>query len=157
GRRAFPLHTDDAVADRPARYVLLFNETNGHLAATTLLDGRALLKGLPDGIVREAEEAVFYFRNGRGSFLGVVYDRRQKTVRFDPNIMRATGRRAETLLAAHEVWVGNAPIIRHRWQPVEVLIIDNHRFLHGREFVAMPEAGPPRTLLRILIEDPSDA
>ena len=153
GLGRFPLHTDDAIARLPAKYLLLHNREGGELAATVLLDMVRVFKGLDRQERAELTEAVFYIRNGLKSFPTTLVDPEHHYVRFDPNILRPTGRRALQLLNAIRTGIEQENVERITWSRPTVLVVDNHRVLHGREAVREIRPSVVRTLLRILVQE----
>jgi hypothetical protein len=153
GLGAFPLHTDDAVAHRPSRFILLFNAEGGELADTTFLDLAAIFKQLTIELQDEATEAVFYFRNGRQSFAASLFDRTSGFNRFDPNIMRPSGERARRVLHAITQLMAPMPLGQIAWQAGTLAVLDNHRLIHGRTPLATVAESPKRVLLRVLVEE----
>lgn len=152
GLGSFPLHTDEATAHRPPRYLILYNLENGHLADTFLLDARTTARNLPVSLIGELYEARFFFRNGPRSFLAPVVNRDRRFIRFDPNLMRPSGPRAARLLGALTESFSQGETIAVRWSPDQFLVIDNHRMLHGRSPVVNCYHAQSRKLLRVLVE-----
>ncbi|RUL81898.1 TauD/TfdA family dioxygenase [Tautonia sociabilis] len=152
GLGAFPLHTDEATATCPPRYLLLFNLEDGHLADTLLLDVKETIARMSEPIAQELFEAKFAFRNGRRSFLAPIVDRIGRFARFDPNIMQPTGRRAERLLAEFSEALSETKVQPIRWSTGQYLVIDNHRMLHGRSPLLQAGRSTRRKLLRLQME-----
>jgi L-asparagine oxygenase len=153
GLGEFPFHTDDAVSDIPSRFVLLLAKKGGHLADTTLLDGRRIISYLPVDLRADINEAVFYIRNGTSSFTSTIVDQARQFIRFDPNVMRPTGRRSEHLFSSISFLIKTAQPTHIRWDDTVLLIVDNHRVLHGR--CALPQSAMTgdRVLLRISVKE----
>jgi len=153
GLDEFPFHTDDAVSVLPSRFVLLLAKKGGYLADTALLDGRQIINCLPIDLRADINEAVFYVRNGTSSFTSTIVDQTRQFIRFDPSVMRPTGRRSEQIFSSLSFLIKTAKPTLVGWDDTVLLIVDNHRVLHGR--CALPQSAMTgdRVLLRISVKE----
>jgi alpha-ketoglutarate-dependent taurine dioxygenase len=149
---AFPLHSDEAFAAKPCHYVLLHCwRADPAGAGTSLLATRERIEAIADDDTRQPLQA-----------LRLDYPFGPATT-LSPGLLRYNRSEVESLLQRHELPL--CPATR-RWMdrfdavfesvaeslvlaPGDLLLIDNHRTLHGRTALA---AGSPRLLKRVRVD-----
>jgi alpha-ketoglutarate-dependent taurine dioxygenase len=149
---AFPLHSDEAFAARPCRYVLLHCwQADPAGGGQSLLATRERIEALADAATARA------LRAERLDYPG------GPSVTLAPGLMRYNRQEVEghqrrhhgRLQAATQVWLDrfDAAFLnaaeRVTLAPGDLLIVDNHRTLHGRTAFA---AGSPRLLKRVRVD-----
>lgn len=154
GAGKFPLHTDLAYWQVPARYVLLrAPDESSSTCPTLLLDFRAHLKGQP--FESALGKTLYLVANGRKSFLTTIGGRVASgavLLRFDRDCLRPTNRQSMATLDELEASLAACKIIEMAWSAHKVLIIDNWRMLHGRGD-ARDSNDRKRVLERILVTE----
>lgn len=142
-----PLHSDSQqYAGRPPRLqVMLCTRAARRGGATTLLDTRALLAGLaaadPElhaALHHTTRQIPFVF----GDVTGPTVITRDDDTWFTHSPMPPRDPIGEQL----QPWLLRAPIVKHTLVPGELLVVDNHRMLHGRTAFT-----GPRAFVRLLI------
>lgn len=148
----FPLHSDEAFAARPCRYVLLHCwQADPDGGGQSLLATRQRIEALADAATRHALLAErFDYPCG-------------PSVTLAPALMRYNRQEVEGqqrrhyghLLAETQPWLDRldaaflAAAEHVSLAPGDLLIVDNHRTLHGRSAFA---AGSPRLLKRVRVD-----
>ena len=149
GEGPFPLHTDAAHWETPARFVVLRAEASSS-RPTLVLD---LARSLEDPSVRaNLADSVFTVVNGRRSFLAPAWEERRRFVRYDPSCMRPATRGAARVADFFRSLGGSARPTSVLWSPGATLVLDNWRCVHGRGEAAEPDLGV-RVLRRALVEE----
>jgi alpha-ketoglutarate-dependent taurine dioxygenase len=145
GLNQFPMHSDTAFWELPARYVVL-RSARASNTPTLLLpfpNLRDILKA------SRAETAIFGVRTTIGSFYGKSSSSWNPfMVRFDPCYMTPANPDARRL-AASLSYPDSSLIHRFFWNGANALVIDNWRCLHAR--APIEAADTERTLTRIYV------
>lgn len=145
GLGQFPMHSDTAFWQMPARYVVLRSRSPSD--TPTLLLPSARLKRLLDA--SPVDTAIFRIRTTSGNSYGkAVFARDPIGIRFDPCYMKATNSHARELMD-NLSFPNDDNIHRLTWTGTNALIIDNWRCLHARASVG--ELDRNRTLSRIYV------
>jgi alpha-ketoglutarate-dependent taurine dioxygenase len=151
---AFALHSDEAFAARPCRYVLLHCwQADPDGGGQSLLATRQGIEAPADATTRRALLAE-RFDYPCGPSVTLAPD----LLRYNRHEVEAHQRRHYGhLLAATQPWLDRldaaflAAAEYVTLAPGELLIVDNHRTLHGRSAFA---AGSPRLLKRVRVDAP---
>ncbi len=141
GLGEFPLHTDGAYQPQPPRLVVLYcaHDQGGRPTRLFRWDDAEWTAERRSDFDRE----VFFFRNGRRSFVDTITAPSRHFVRFDAGCMLPATRGAARLLAEVRAQSDNWHMSTVDWEPGRTLVIDNWRVLHGRG----PAAATGRRLL----------
>lgn len=149
---AFPLHSDEAFAALPCRYVLLHCwRADPEGAGASLLATRERIEALADGDSGQALRSLTLdYPCGSTTTLA------PGLLRYNRSEIESLWQRRDQLLAPEtRAWLDRfdalfaaaaEPLLL---QPGELLLIDNHRTLHGRTAFA---AGSPRLLKRVRVD-----
>lgn len=146
----FPLHTDTAFWEIPAKYVLLScDELNN--TATTIITYEEIYKHLTTSEILELKKSIFLVKtstkNFYTSFMNKYLD--HTFIRFDSNCMKPINKSANTTLDIIENKLGKLSLKNIIWDKPKVFIFDNWKVLHGRECIKSDEN---RILKRIYIK-----
>lgn len=149
GMGAFPLHTEAAYWRLPPRFLLLYCRNPGETnRATEVLDGSALLQEQDASLLSVDPWVV---SAGLHSFLTTVLSGSgvNRILRYDRDCMRPAVKdsRSRQLL---DSFLGRAKVKTISWRAHDLLIVDNHRALHGRAGSAVPD--PSRELIKVLVD-----
>jgi L-asparagine oxygenase len=132
GMGAFPVHTEAAYLRKPPRFLLLYCIEPGCGGRTTvLLDGAAISSRLPE--VRRP--GTWVVKAGRRPFLCDVLWRRaqnQVGIRYDRECLFPCGPAALAEEQLIRSFVEASTPVTIEWARGQLLVIDNHRVLHGR-------------------------
>jgi L-asparagine oxygenase len=132
GMGAFPVHTEAAYLQKPPQFLLLYCIEPGRGERTTvLLDGAAIASRLPD--VRRP--GTWVVKAGRRPFLCDVFWRRaqnQVGIRYDRECLFPRGPAALVEEQLIRSFIDTSTPVTIEWARGQLLIIDNHRMLHGR-------------------------
>jgi alpha-ketoglutarate-dependent taurine dioxygenase len=146
----FPLHTDTAFWEIPAKYVLLSCEEPSN-TATTIITYEEIYKNLAPSEISELKKSIFLVKtstkNFYTSFINKYLD--HTFIRFDSNCMKPINKSASITLDIIEEKLGKLPLSNINWEKPKVFIFDNWKALHGRESVNNDEN---RILKRIYIK-----
>lgn len=146
----FPLHTDTAFWEIPARFVLLSCDEASN-TATTIITYEEVYKNLTPSEISELKKSVFLVKtptkNFYTSFINKYLD--HTFIRFDSNCMKPFNKSASITLDIIQDKLGKLPLNSINWDKPKVFIFDNWKALHGREFVKSDEN---RILKRIYIK-----
>jgi L-asparagine oxygenase len=148
GLGMFPLHTDCAHWVAPPRWTIAWCETNAEQRCTPLLPWATLRAGVAD-----RGPATLFVRNGHRSFFTTVGTQ----ARIDGSCMVAQTPAARALLAAVGESVDASVMVSVEWRPGTILVLDNHRVLHGRGAPTADARGRPRVLWRALMTEGVEA
>jgi L-asparagine oxygenase len=155
GTGAFPLHTETAYWRDPVRYLMLYCVEPGHAARATVLADPVV--AISDEDAKLLRSALWTVRRIRRPFLTTVIDSApsgRARFRFDAECMapadQMASRSAETLSRL----IATQTRVSMDWKQGDVLVLDNHRLLHGRAASDRPD--PDRHLQRVLVSE-SDA
>ncbi len=149
GLGAFPFHTDTAHWKNPCRYICIACKSPGSDKRPTILKNMDAIP-LSESQIDLLSYALFLVRNGRNSFYTSILSilEKERQWRFDPGCMlpqNSSGIAAADLMGE---LIKLAPSEEVAWDSGDVLIIDNHRVLHGRG----PGGVDSRELIRVCIE-----
>jgi L-asparagine oxygenase len=149
GLGPFPFHTDTAFWQIPTRYLVLFCSNPGSGSRPTLLID-PLCWVLSSDEERMLGTSVWRTTR-RPSFLCSLVARRRGNflLRFDRDCMLAATAQAEQSGRLLEEKIQQSNIIRIDWSVGDLLIFDNHRFLHARGSAL--RADGDRVLTRALV------
>jgi alpha-ketoglutarate-dependent taurine dioxygenase len=146
----FPLHTDTAFWEIPARFVLMSCEEASN-TATTIITYEEIYKNLTPSEISELKKSVFLVKtptkNFYTSFINKYLD--HTFIRFDGNCMKPFNKSASITLDIIEDKLALLPLNNINWDKPKVFILDNWKALHGRESV---KSGENRILKRIYIK-----
>lgn len=146
GMAAFPLHSETAFLRMPVRYLLLFCIDPGHeKRPTQWMDCKALTDH------NTLWEDQWVVRRNREPFLSSILTRTTAgwMIRFDPECMQPSHQNCGSAQIMNDL-VSKNEALAHSWGAGDLLLLDNHRVLHGRGSASTPD--PDRKLVRILIE-----
>lgn len=127
GRGVFPLHTDTAFWERPARFVVIFSAvaSRGATRVLSLKDTRYLMESA------RRSNPIFLRQTTRGEIYSHPWDGVEISALYDPCYMLPVNKEArdfqEATLEAGE------RSQRLDWCGAAVLIMDNWRVMHGRD------------------------
>ena len=144
----FPLHTEAAYWRAPPRYLLLYcRHPSRANRGTVLVDAEPLFR-MSDAQSLRLDPWVVNV--GLKSFLCTVVaaSGRHNRLRYDGECMRPTTYNGTAQAVLQSFIRGAEPVVQH-WKPGALLVIDNHRMLHGRLAAEVPD--PDRELLKILV------
>nr|WP_199001847.1 TauD/TfdA family dioxygenase [Flavobacterium sp. ASV13] len=146
----FPLHTDTAFWEIPAKFVLLSSNELSH-TATTIIAYEDIYKSLSISEISEIKKSIFIVKtatkNFYTSFINKYLD--DNFIRFDSNCMKPVNKSAKITLEIIEDKLVKIPVRNITWDKPKVIIFDNWKVLHGREAVKTDEH---RILKRIYIK-----
>jgi alpha-ketoglutarate-dependent taurine dioxygenase len=132
GMGAFPVHTEAAYLRKPPRFLLLYCVESGSGGRTTvLLDAATLSSRLPDA----RRPGTWVVKAGRRPFLCDVLWRRppnQFGIRYDRECLFPRGPAALAEEQTIRDFIASSTLAMIEWSSGQLLVIDNHRVLHGR-------------------------
>jgi alpha-ketoglutarate-dependent taurine dioxygenase len=132
GMGAFPVHTEAAYLGRPPRFLMLYCVEPGSGGRTTvLIDTAALSSRLP----ALGRPGTWVVKADRRPFLCHVLWRRaldKVGVRYDRECLFPCGKAAQTEEETILDFISSSTPARITWASGQLLVIDNHRVLHGR-------------------------
>ena len=141
----FPMHSDTAFWQAPARYVILKAQVASP-TPTLLLPFPELQKIIQSARI---ETAIFSIRTTSGSHYGrAQFAKDTFGIRFDSCYMKSANRDAKALVDILS-FPPNKLVERFEWRGTNALVIDNWRCLHARGSVAKGDS--VRTLARIYV------
>lgn len=145
----FPLHTDTAFWNVPAKYVLLFSELESQ-TATTIIHVQDILSILSEQQWNDVEKSIFVIKTPETSFYTKIIGKveNQLFFRFDSNCMKPINDSAKKTQKVFEEKLQLLTKNRVFWNKPKVLIFDNWKTFHGREAIIGNEN---RILKRIYI------
>jgi L-asparagine oxygenase len=151
GTGAFPLHTETAYWRNPARYVLLHCVSPGTGGRPTLLVD--VTPNLGDAARDALRDSMWIVGRTRRPFLVNVLESAGSglRLRFDPECMSPAEKPAERALQLLDAFLATQPAISIGWRHGDLLILDNHRVVHGRGSSETPD--PDRHLRRVLVAE----
>ena len=131
GRSAFPLHTDTAFWDEPARFIVLFSCGISH-SATRVLPANDTNELMASA---RCDNPVFLRRTIRGAVYSRPWgDAAELNALYDPCCMSAANVAAQEF--EEEALKAGERSHRLCWRGNTALVIDNWRVMHGRESCA---------------------
>lgn len=150
GYSNFPLHTDTAFWQTPAKYILLWSEIHNS-TPTTILHWDELLSYLSAEEIKNMNDAVFRVHTYEGINYTNLRFWCQDTsgLRFDPNIMQPANHQAFNFIESYRAALEKSTVIEHNWNQYDVLRINNWSCLHGRGVVHKKREN--RKLFRIYV------
>jgi alpha-ketoglutarate-dependent taurine dioxygenase len=132
GMGTFPVHTEAAYFRKPPRYFLLYCvEPGSGGRPTLLLDALTLSSRLPDA----RRPGTWVVKAGRRPFLCDVFWRKapnQFGIRYDRECIFPRGPAALAEEQTIQDFITSSTLATLGWESGQLLIIDNHRVLHGR-------------------------
>ncbi len=132
GMGAFPVHTEAAYLRKPPRFLLLYCVEPGCGGRTTvMLDAAAISSRLPNGW----RSGTWVSKAGRRPFLcDALWHRapNQIGIRYDRECLFPSGRTAIAEERILRSFIEASNPVTIDWIPRQLLVIDNHRTLHGR-------------------------
>lgn len=150
GTGAFPLHTDTAHWERPARYVVLGCLTAGSSERQTIILPWQNLK-FNKRTLEEIQTGIFMVRNRKNSFYTQILDSSKRILRVDFQAMIPKNTYAFSARAAVQEQLGKTPkTVKMKWSPGRILIMDNWKVLHARGESSMTDSD--RQLMRVLVQ-----
>lgn len=149
GLNPFPLHTDTAFWETPARYIAL-SSINKSETSTQLLDMSNFFMNLSKNEHRIAERAIYITKtNQRQSYTSFLFKRNiDLGFRFDVSCMLPINNAAYSLNEILNSYIVSAKLIEYSWNGATAIVIDNWRVMHGRSKVRLNEI---RELKRIYV------
>ena len=129
GLAGFPWHTDGATQFSPPRW-LMMRALEPCETPTLILDGLTVTEDA--GLRAAMQGAIWRVAGGRRPFFAPVVGPRDGALRWNPDIMHPMGRHAASIDPKLRATLSAEPGIVHRWKVGEVLLLDNHRWLHAR-------------------------
>lgn len=146
----FPLHTDTAFWNLPARFVLMSCEDISE-TATTFVTYNEICKILTESELIEMKKAIFTIKTNSKSFYTSLINTYESNVflRFDKNCMKPANKSARNIVSIIDEKLNDISINKVLWDKPKIFIFDNWRILHGRESVKNDKT---RTLKRIYIK-----
>ena len=149
GMGAFPVHTEAAYLRKPPRFLMLYCVEPGSGGRTTvLLDAATLFSRLPDA----RRPGTWVVKAGRRPFLCDVLWRQAPNgfgIRYDRECLFPRGPAALAEEQSIREFIALSMPTPIEWASGQLLVIDNHRMLHGRG--GSNNDDPDRWLKRVLI------
>lgn len=132
----FPLHTDTAFWNIPARYVLLSNDKSSN-TATTIVHTNEFIKLLSDKELQEIKKSIFVVKTQNANFYTKIINRNAQDFffRFDLNCMKPVNSSAENIKEIFESKVSLFSMKKICWDDPKILVFDNWKTLHGRDAI----------------------
>ncbi|WP_081623657.1 MULTISPECIES: TauD/TfdA family dioxygenase [unclassified Thioalkalivibrio] len=151
-RSSFPYHVDTAHWPTPCKFVVMGCKSPGIRDRKTILIDWESLK-LDDSDIDLLQSAVFLVKNGARSFYSSIISTNNPFVRYDTGCMQATGPDSKMALKILQSSFEKAEKIGVRWEKDDILVIDNWRFLHGRDRLGGDlSVSESRELHRVLVK-----
>ncbi|WP_210526406.1 TauD/TfdA family dioxygenase [Pantoea ananatis] len=150
GFQSFPLHTDTAFWDIPARFLLMWSP-KASAVPTTFIPWTRLLDFIPESKIRVINDAIFTvhtYESVKYCSLKFKFDGRQG-FRFDPNIMKPANKHAIEFCKIYNDFFQSEDLNEFSWLGCSALILDNWHVLHGRGHVATPNEN--RKIFRVYV------
>ncbi|MEC3876692.1 Fe(II)-2OG oxygenase family protein [Chryseobacterium salviniae] len=146
----FPLHTDTAFWNLPARYVVMSCEETSE-TATTFITYDEIHKTLTVAELNELKKSIFIVKTPSENFYTSLINNLDNDVclRFDKNCMKPINKSAKIALNILDEKLSLLCVNKVEWDKAKIFIFDNWRVLHGRESLKNDEM---RTLKRIYIK-----
>lgn len=144
----FPLHVDTAHWLTPCRYVMLACVCPGKAGRPTLLLDPEKLR-LEQRHTALLQSTPLRVTNGRYSFFSTILSRSRQFVRYDPGCMTAATPDGAEALAVFSRCQWPDFVEEVRWEPGQMIVLDNWRLLHGRG--QAKDLDSDRILLRLSI------
>jgi L-asparagine oxygenase len=151
GAKAFPLHTETAYWRTPARFLAFYCSDPGAGRRRTLLVDTQQWE-LDRRQLALLRSEVWKVVSGRNRFLCTLFrsNARSAAVRFDKECMTpAVPTKVGSMVLIRDL-IAQAKQTEISWNKGDLLIVDNHRILHGRSTSQIND--PDRRLLRILLK-----
>jgi hypothetical protein len=150
GLGEFPFHTDTAFWEQPAKYVLLSNGTLSK-TATTIITYDQLLKLLTPLEISELKKSIFLVKTPSRNFYTSIINGsfNREYIRYDNNCMKPINKSAILSIGIIQEKLNKISPKKISWDNSKVLLLDNWRTFHGREFLKEDEI---RILKRIYIK-----
>jgi hypothetical protein len=146
GLSEFPFHTDFAIRDKPARYIILV-ANRPRIAKTIIFDSNILVEHFG---VLFLTKAMFLLRNGSKNYFTSIVKLRDGglDIRYNSQFMEPRNKQAESIRSFMlEFKFERLPKVD--WRASRAVLIDNLRMMHGRE--AIIASGEISKLRRIAI------
>ena len=150
GLSAFPFHTDTAFWELPARYVVMgMIERSG--SKTNYISLSDIEKNISGDFLAKARKSIYLSETFEGSkYTSLVFGGNEAWgFRFDPNIMTPANVHAKNFHEELETAIERVEPRKIDWGGSRAVVIDNWKFLHGRESVK----NESREMLRIYLEN----
>jgi len=144
----FPLHVDTAHWLTPCRYVMLACVCPGRAGRPTLLLDPQKLQ-LEERHMALLQNTPLRVTNGRHSFFSTILSRSRQFVRYDPGCMTAVTPDGAEALAVFSRCRWSDFVEEIKWEPGQVIVLDNWRLLRGRG--QAKDLDSDRILLRLSI------
>lgn len=146
----FPLHTDTAFWNLPARFVLMSCEDTSE-TATTFVTYDEICKILTESELVNLKKSIFLVKTTNKNFYTSLINTYENNtfLRFDRNCMKPINKNAKIALNIIDEKLNELTIHKVLWDKSKIFIFDNWRILHGRESFKNEKT---RTLKRIYIK-----
>ncbi|MCD0456791.1 TauD/TfdA family dioxygenase [Chryseobacterium sp. LC2016-27] len=146
----FPLHTDTAFWNLPARFVLMSCEDTSE-TATTFVTYDEICKILTESELVNLKKSIFLIKTANKNFYTSLINKYENNtfLRFDRNCMKPVNKSAKIAFSILEEKLNEFNINKVLWDKPKIFIFDNWRVLHGRESIKNDKT---RTLKRIYIK-----
>jgi alpha-ketoglutarate-dependent taurine dioxygenase len=148
GAGEFPLHTDTAFWQMPARYVVL-RVRGDTRRATTILPFEDLLRRCGSRALGLLQSSVWLIKTRTASFYSPMRIRGSLGWRYDAQCMLPANRAAIDLQGVLDRVTTDVSRTHVAWMGDEAVVLSNWRVLHGRS--AAPEQEQERILQRIYV------
>ena len=134
GLNDFPLHTDTAFFERPARYILMHSiKANG--CDTTILSKINFWDSLTQSDKKKAERAVYLIKTNCAKFYTsfLFQENGTRGIKYDPSCMFPANKYAKEFDLKFQEILSKTKPLSLKWTDGKTIIIDNWINLHGRK------------------------
>lgn len=136
GFNFFPLHTDTAFWDIPARLMVMWSPKVS-ATSTTLMPWHKIIDSIPNGkreIINDAIFTLYTYEYVKYCSLKLLTSG-ITGFRYDPNIMNPANKQAEEFVFYYNLFIQETDLDEFKWSGSNALIVDNWNVLHGRKIV----------------------
>lgn len=149
GLQEFPLHTDTAFYNIPARFILM-HSANSNSCDTTILRKSDFWYQLTDAEKKMAKRAIYLVKTNRERFYTsfIFKENNEYGLKYDPSCMLPYNKFAKDFDQILQRVISGIEPKKIKWTEGKTVIIDNWKTLHGRKSA---EKDTTRMLKRIYI------